>query len=89
MGEFQRMEVVLRRALFLEPRLWEAAWLLGGSLARLGRREAARRYFRQALDLLEGERSGGVFITDPTVLAWFLPSRDEARALCEAWLESH
>ncbi len=89
MGEFAQVEAALRRALFLEPGLWEAAWLLAGSHARLGRTDAARSAYRRTLALLEAPGARAALSTPAPIRAWFLPSPEQARQLCIAWLKEH
>ncbi len=68
----------LRRALFLETRLWPAAWLLA-DLCQEVDPKAAIRYFSQARAMLESDKGEGlVEIPASSTLAPFLPGRTVA-----------
>jgi chemotaxis protein methyltransferase CheR len=74
----------LRRALFLEPRAWLAAYLLFGCCLRLGEHDAARAEARRALLLLDDEGSlGGIALGAPLFLRQ-APTADECRRALHA-----
>lgn len=53
LGELERSAHAFRQALFLQPELWPARFMLAGVQRRLGQRDTARANLQQTLSLLE------------------------------------
>jgi len=78
-GSWPAAAEALRRALFLAPGFWQAAYLLAGAHDRLGREREAVRERERARRLL-GERGPGVaFLSDPLFVEWFSVGESDAR----------
>lgn len=77
-GNWSQAADALRRALFLAPGLWQAAYLLAGAHERTGRTREAERERRRAADLLRERAPRVVFLSHPVFVDWF--SVDEAVA---------
>ncbi len=84
LGQVSRAYDALRRSLFLEPKLWLAAWLLG-DLLRDNHPDTAIRYFTQAKRILE-ETSDEPFEANAVEqeIGLFAPNRRVALEAIEA-----
>lgn len=81
-GDWSAAAEALRRALFLAPGLWQAAYLLAGAHDRLGRERDAERARGRARQFLAERRPGVVFLSDPLFVEWFsVAEADVRRAL--------
>ncbi len=70
-GRWADAEQAFRRALFLAPGLWQAAYLLSTTLERQGRRDEAKRELANARRTLE-QGSGAVgFVSPELYLSWW------------------
>lgn len=77
-GNWSSAADALRKALFLAPGLWQAAYLLAGVHDRLGRSAEAERYRRRAAALLRERAQHVAFLSHPVFVEWL--SVDEADA---------
>lgn len=82
-GDWPAAAEALRRALFLAPGFWQAAYLLAGAHDRLGRERDAGRERQRARSLLAEGRPGVVFLSDPLFVEWFSVAEVEARRALE------
>jgi len=55
-GDLERAQMALRRALFLQPDYWPASFLIAGVYERMGRTEPRRRALQQTRDSLQTTR---------------------------------
>jgi len=78
LGDEEAAIKALRRSLFLEPKLWPAAWLLG-DLVAVTNKTAAARYLRQALEVLEVD--GNVLEQDGLFAPFFTGSQAASEAI--------
>jgi tetratricopeptide (TPR) repeat protein len=74
-GALRDAEVALKRALFLAPELWPAAFLLAGIHERYRRPKLARREYRRTLQLLDS--GDGSLHVSALGTAGLLPCHDE------------
>ena len=86
-GRLAEASDALRRALFLDPGLWPAAYLLAGVLHRLGDPDGQLRECRRTLGLTEPGQPAPVLLTPDPLLRLLLPSVDEARTAARALAE--
>jgi chemotaxis protein methyltransferase CheR len=78
-GAWSAAAEALRRALFLAPTFWQAAYLLAGVHERLGAHRDANRQRSHARRLLAERSSAVAFLSDPLFLAWLSVDRAVAR----------
>jgi chemotaxis protein methyltransferase CheR len=78
-GDWPAAAEALRRALFLAPGFWQAAYLLAGAHDRLGREREAERERERARRLLIERGPGVVFLSDPLFVEWFSVAETDAR----------
>src|SRR5690606_21986155 len=77
-GDWAAAAEALRRALFLAPTMWQAAYALAGAYERLDRPREASRERARARRLLAGGALPVAFLSDPLFIDWL--SIDEASA---------
>jgi chemotaxis protein methyltransferase CheR len=78
-GAWVAAAAAFRRALFLAPTFWQAAYLLAGVHDRLGsERDAERERARARRVLLDGSMHV-VFLSDPVFLDWLAIAENDAR----------
>jgi chemotaxis protein methyltransferase CheR len=87
LGRLVEAGEALRRALFLDPALWPAAYLLAGVLQRLGDRDGQLRECRRMLVLTEPGQPPPDLLTPQPLLLLLLPSVDDARSAARALAE--
>jgi chemotaxis protein methyltransferase CheR len=78
-GEWPAAADALRRALFLAPGFWQAAYLLAGAHERLGRERDAERARERVRFLLAERGPRVVFLSDPLFVEWFSVAEVDAR----------
>ncbi|MFW5878950.1 MAG: CheR family methyltransferase, partial [Myxococcota bacterium] len=78
-GRWEEAAHAFRRALFLAPACWRAAYLLAGVYERLGRPEAAARERTSARRVLEQNAGALAFLSTPSLVDLLFPSEEEAR----------
>jgi chemotaxis protein methyltransferase CheR len=78
-GDWRAAAAAFRRAIFLAPGFWQAAYLLAGAHERLGNAREAERDRTHAANLLREARPGVVFLSHPVFVNWFSIPEEEAR----------
>lgn len=80
-GDWSSAVDAFRRALFLAPTMWQAAYLLAGSFDRLGLANDAARERARTRQLLDQKALPVAFLSDRVFTDWFAVSEQEVRRL--------
>lgn len=86
LGDVGRAETALRRAVFLAPTFWEAAFMLAGVYERMGRARDARREYVRTVHVLDGGGADSSPVAFREGLRRFLPDPGQAAWLCRRQL---